>query len=237
MSTLLPGVQVVPAPRFHIDGAWSERLSINSGTVIDDGHLYPRTNWRSPTQAELDLLTTESASSGELILLFSIPDHLQAQWWSLASESVGEAGLEGETFKKFANDILDYLLFKKMPLPPECRFEVILTAPGQPSARVNAVGLLGDLAASALLGGINLSDEDAYVIFLNLCDIPVSDPNSAVIEERQRAFLLENCDYPLTRLKLRPREGYWLPRRSIIIDRDTLGRSEIDVHLAIKQSP
>jgi hypothetical protein len=149
---------------------------------------------------------------------------------------LNEAGLESEEFKKFAKDVLEYLLFKKLPLPPECAFEVILTAPGQPSTRPNAGGLLA-VRGTVLLGGINLSDEEASVVFLNHLGNASPNATSTSIEEQQRTFLLENREYPLTRIKLRPCEGYWLPPRSIIMDRDTRGRTELDVHLAIRRLP
>jgi hypothetical protein len=128
---------------------------------------------------------------------------------------------------------MEYLLFKMLPLPQDSAIELVLTAPGQPSVQPNARGFLSEPEGPALLGGINLSDEEASVIFLNLSDETRSE--TAWNEKEKRSFLLEHSDYPLTRLKLKPREGYWLPKCSIIMDRDTSGRTEIDVHLAIKQ--
>jgi hypothetical protein len=236
MASLQPGIQVITAPRFHIKGEWTDRLSLNSGIEINDQQIYPRNDWRLPAQHELDLLTTDPADPIHSIQLFAIPDRLQAQWWSLAAESLSELGMESEAFKKFAKDVHEFLLFKQMPLPSECAFEVILTAPGQSSARANAAGLLAG-QGTALLGGINLSDEEASVVFLNHKVNPGPDTTSTSIEEQQRTLLLENRDYPLTRIKLRAREGYWLPTQSIIMDRDTRGRTEIDVHLAIRRLP
>jgi hypothetical protein len=232
MSTLHPGIPVIAAPRFHIDGVWPERLSLNSGVAIDDRYIYPRTDWRPPTQSELELITKNNADPTSTIQLFSITDRLRAQWWSLAAESSSEAGLESAAFQKFAKDVLEYLLFKRMPVPSDCDFEVLLTAPGQPSVQLNASGLLAEQTTAVLLGGINLSDEDASMVFLNLRGNLSATTN---IDER-RSFLLENRDYPLTRVVLRPREGYWLPNGSIIMDRDTRGRTEVDVHLVIKKT-
>jgi hypothetical protein len=236
MASLKPGLQVITAPRFHIDGDWPSRLSLNSGIAVDGQQIYPRNDWRPPTQAEIELLTSNSVAPTHTIQLFRITDRLHEQWWSFAAESSCEVGLENTAFKTFAKDVLEYLLFKKMPLPPESVFEVVLTAPGQPSVQPDAGGLLTEQATAVLLGGINLSDEDATVVFLNLLENPSSSIASATFDEQRKSFLLEHRDYPLTRIKLRPREGYWLPRRSIIMDRDTRGRTEIDVHLAIKQA-
>ncbi len=235
MSTLLPGVQIVAAPRFHIDGAWPNRLSLNSGIAIDDNRIYPRADWRSPTPAELEILTKHDNNLSDSIQLFSIPEHLHARWWSLAAESSEGVGLEGAAFKSFAKDVRDYLHFKRMPLSPESMFEVILTAPGRPSVHPNAGGLIAQQTGMVLSGGINLSDEEASVVFLNLRENTDSGSESGRIEGQRR--LLEHRDYPLTRMMLRPREGYWLPHRPIIMDRDTRGRAEVDVHLTIKQLP
>jgi hypothetical protein len=234
MTSLLSGIHVIAAPRFHIEAAWPERLSLNSGIAFDDRHVYPRTDWRPPSQAELDLLTTSSVDPKDAIQLFSIPDRLRTQWWLLAAESSSEVSLEGPAFRKFANDVHEYLHFKQLPLSSECAFEMILTAPGQPSTQLDAGGLL-EQPATVLLGGINFSDEAASVIFLNLHRSSETSP--AANDEQQRSLLLENRDYPLTRMKLQPGEGYWLPRQPIIMDRDTWGRTEIDVHLAIRQAP
>lgn len=200
------------------------RLSLNSGTAIDRLAL-PRDDWRPLSQCELNKLVTCDADPANAIQLFQLPERLKAEWWQLAG--MGEEGLAGEGFKKFASEILEYLLFKKLSLPAECALELILTSPGEPSARASAGGLLCE---SNLLGGINFSDEDSALVFLNL-------PATASSAGQENAWLLEYRDYPLTRVNLHPGEGFWLPRLPIIMDRNTLGREEIDVHLAIKQDP
>jgi hypothetical protein len=236
MASLQPGVRVATAPRFNIASEWQYRLSLNSGFAIDDGHIYPRDDWRSPTQSEIDLLTAKSDPPTNAILLFNIPEGLHAKWWLAAAESSNAPGMESDAIKNFANDVLEYLNFKKVPLPPVCLFETILTSPGQPCTQVNAESLQVEQRSVVLVGGINLSDEEAVAVFMNLGETHCFEPASATLEERRRTVLLKCRDYPLTRIRLRPREGYLLPHEPVFFDRDTLGRNEIDVHLAIKRT-
>jgi hypothetical protein len=86
MSTLLPGVRFISAPRFHIEGSLSERLSLNSGITIIENQMHPQPDWRPPTSAELEISTTNAAPT-DTIQLFNITERLHAEWWALASES------------------------------------------------------------------------------------------------------------------------------------------------------
>jgi hypothetical protein len=115
----------------------------------------------------------------------------------------------------------------------------VLSGPGQASTHSQVGGFAGGQPAPGLLGSINLSDEATALIFLNLGDTQLADrlpslAGTALVHEKARAFLEACRDYPLTRLNLRPCEGYWLPGNPLVTDGDTRGRGEVDVQLLIR---
>lgn len=234
MISLQNGVRVVYAPNFQFTGSWLERLQVNSGVKLEEAGIYPREDWRKPTASELELLTASPDNPKNALVMFNIPQHLRARWWTLAEQESCDAAIEGIEFQKYAREVLEFLEFKRLPLPRECRLEVVITAPGQRSTRTNGAGLLGDHTLLRLVGGVNLSDEDAFVVFLNLdvSNLPGCGP-PIVFAQRVRDFFSKSNTYPMTRIRLRPGEGFWAPPCPLIVDRDTLRRTEIDVHLAI----
>ncbi len=234
MTPLQPGIRVVSALRFHNPLAWIDRLRLNSGVEIDAGRTWPRSDWRLPSPDEVALLVAADADSGAALALFNLPLRLHAQWWELAAPEPAGAAQSATAFQGFAREILDYLQFKQLPLPPACTLEVLATTPGQPTTRPNGGGLTAVPPFDGWVGGINLADEEAGLVFLNLGDAQL--PGSGTVHARAQLFLSGACDYPLVRIALRPGEGFWLPPAAIVVDGDTRGRQEIDVQLLIRSA-
>jgi len=235
MVPLEPGIRVNYAPRFHSARDWSARLSLNSGVEIAAGRVIPRNDWRPPTLEELALLVAADVEPAGTLALFNIPDRLLQRWWELAATEPADADSGSEAFQKFANEILEFLHFKQIPLPPACVLEVVLNAPGLSSTRLQSPGLTTEPLCPSLLGGINLSDEESAQLFLNLGSQQMGAKSfSGSLFEQAAAFVASNSDYPFVRLTLLPGEGYWLPIGGLLLDGDTRERSDIDVELLIR---
>jgi hypothetical protein len=238
MTRLQPGLRVANAPHFHNARTWADRLRLNSGVAIGADRVVPLEDWRPPSPDELPLLTAADGDPAAALALFSIPDHLHARWWSLAATEPDSAEAGQAAFQAFAREILDFLHFKQLPLPPACVLEVVLQAPGQPSTRPQTGGLTAELPRPGVLGGINLGDEESAVVFLNLGAAQLAAPGGLGpnrLGELARTFWTGCSDYPVTRLALAPGEGFWLPHGPLVMDGDTRGRTDVDVLLQLCQ--
>jgi len=262
MTFLQPGIRVVSAPHFHLAGSLADRLEVNSGVLVEPDRVVPRGDWRQPSLDELALLTApssqllsplpagergrgdepgveKSGDPAETITLFNMPDRLRARWWDSAPDPSAGSEAGRVAFQGFAAQVLEFLQFKRLPLPPACAFELVIHAPGQATTRPLAGGLASNQPLHGLLGAINLSDEGSALVFLNLGNTQLSSwlprlPASASLPDRARAFFSAFPDYPIIKLDLRPGEGYWLPPSQVVIDCDTRGRSEVDVQLVLR---
>jgi hypothetical protein len=240
MALLEPGIRVRNAPQFHCARPWGERLRLNSGVEVVAGRVLPRDDWRPPSLHEAALLIAADDDPADALVLFSIPERLRAWWWDCAAEGTGGGDAGGAAFRQFAGEVLDFLHFKRLPLPPACSLEVMVRAPGQPSTRPPKAGLTASRADNPMCAAINLGDEDAVLVFLNLGEAQLAArpdvPGRESFHERAEAFLTGHRDYPLTAVVLRPGEGFRLPRGPLVADGDTRGRTEIDVQLVISTS-
>lgn len=235
MAPLKPGIRVINAPRFHSGRPWLDRLRLNGGVLDNAGRILARDDWRPPTPEELQLLTAPAGDPADALALFNIPDRLHGEWWSLEADE--DADARRVAFQKYAGAVIEYLQFKQLPLPPACAVEVVIQAPGLASTRPNLGGLTAE--QPGVVVGINLSDEESALIFLNLGHAhlaadPIPADAKIPFTERVRSFLARHIDYPLVKVSLRPGEGFWLPSLPMVIDGDTRGRTEIDVQLVIR---
>jgi len=95
---------------------------------------------------------------------------------------------------------------------------------------------------SRALGLINLGDEAAHLILLNL---PLRGIRSVLAEQGQAddtgmsahdllaRFFATWPTYPLVGVRLDPGDGLWLPGNSMVYDGDTRGKQELDLILTI----
>lgn len=246
------------APRFACPASFAERIAV--GRVVADGVRFVAGDSFAPIgESPLDALigpagdTSPSLSPAELAL-FVVPDRIRARFWS-AAEKAGRTDVATPGLERVFSDVAELLRFKQLPLPPRARFEVTVSAPGLPSTRAAAggaglgfgerVGPDGTLARVAL-GGVNLGDEAAFLVFVPLPPAAISARLAAagVGEAAELApqaladrFLGTFPDEPLLRLRLEPGEGLWLPPFGVVHDGVTSGRKDLDVWLAIGAEP
>lgn len=268
---LIAGLRIAIAHRFQVPGPWPGRLWVNTGVDAVAGGFFPRPDWRRALDGEVAILTRGDAglvdagsavSSGEGVeaeemLLFALPDRLRLSWWEQAEDGPTSAGAASAGFVEFARKVDEFLRFKGLPLPPSCLYEVVATAPGQDSTRLDAArgglaGLAGppDLPAQgdslpgSAVGGINLGDEDTWLVFLNVPAAAIDDLIRAraagdrpggrgAPQASAREFLAAFPTYPLVRLLLHPGEGYLLPAACVASDGNTRGKRDLDVVLRI----
>jgi hypothetical protein len=244
---LEPGFALTVAPRFHLPGAWPDRLRVNSGVEARGEHFSPRADWRLPAPEELALLVNDDGAPAapdgfrpEALSLFHVPEHLRRRWWDLAARQGDPAGIDAEGFRAFLRDVVDFCRFKGLPLPPTCAFDLVVTAPGR------AFDLPPEERATRPLGAVNLGDEPTSLVFLNLPAARLQDrlrtaPGAPGVcprlGELTRRFLTSSPTYPLVRVLLRPGDGYWLPAGGAVADGYTLDKQEPDVLLLIAEQP
>ena len=261
------GFALTIAPRFHLPGAWPDRLRINGGVEAPDGYFFPRADWRVPAPEELALLTGDDGAPAapdglrrEALSLFRLPEHLRRRWWDLAARQDNPAAIEVAAFQSFLRDVVAFCRFKGLPLLPTCAFDVVVTAPGRASTRVDtAAGCLAGLAfdlpptcsvppaegTPRPLGAVNLGDEATSLVFLNLPAARLQDrlrtapgaPGACpTLGELAQRFLTSFPAYPLVRVLLRPGDGYWLPAGGVVTDGYTMDKQEPDVLLLVRQA-
>jgi hypothetical protein len=263
---LQPGVRFVVAPYFHLQADWPLRLLVGAGVEESDRGFIPLNCWRPPSAHELSLLTRVSNGPTSVedldtsVCLFQLPEHLCSAWWKLldqTSEMRGNGRLPG--FDTFVRQIVDYMVFKRLPVPEGASCDVIVGSSGQNFGTWelhagHTAGLRCDMAAAApwpgddgfqgrrLWAGINLGDEETSIVIINLfCrqlqaelhrQLP-EQPSPATVGELVRQFLRACSDYPTVRLILKPGEGYRIPRGGLILDSYPKDKKEPDVMLTI----
>jgi hypothetical protein len=213
MADLEPGIRLVNAAHFHAARPWVDRVRINSGVTIDQGRVLPRDDWRMPSPDELAMLTECACDPAETLALFNLPARLLARWWDVAAQ-------ESSAFEEFGREVMEFLHFKQLPLPPRCKVAAVAHAAGLASTKPDVGGLTANPARAGMLAGINLSDEEAALVYLNF-------------GAARAAAQTPPSEYPVVRVALQPGEGFWLPRIPIATDGDTRGRTEVDIQLVL----
>src|SRR5262245_31696806 len=175
---LREGVPLITAPRFRPRRSWTDRLCLNSGIEREGTRLHPRSDWRSPSARELTLLVGQDPGREEICLksgeagLIAIPTRLREAWWGSARWSAVPTA--GEDYRRFVTAVLEFLRFKRLPLPSRCDVDVLATRPDLKGIRLDpTTGELSGLGFSAsgarrTVGLINLGDEATHLVLLNL---------------------------------------------------------------------
>ena len=112
------------ASNFHVSGGWLDRVLVA-----------PNEGWRAPREDELAALVAEAPRTDGAALLFAIPAHMRARFWTMLSEQAAEG--TGD-FIAFAADMRQFLVFKELPPPADAVFELLAQDAG---GKVNAAGL------------------------------------------------------------------------------------------------
>jgi hypothetical protein len=210
--TPLPGARFVAAPFFHFDIDWPARLSLGAGVESTAEGPVARPPWRPASADELVALVLDPTRPGareELpgcLCLFVVPVHLRSGFWDLLAQARKDGEISPDRFSAFAAEVARFLAFKQLPLPAGAVFDLVVTRPG-PTTR---------LATAALWGLINLGEDTASVVFLN---VPAGEIPAA--------------DYPPVRLQLVPGEGVRVPA-GILLGTDWFERDQPDVLLLIR---
>jgi len=220
--------------------------------------IHPQPDWRPLTTEELGLLIGEDAEASDEAAdlpplaagLLVIPTRLRQAWWETAGHGMPVAARD-ERYQRFAASVLEFLRFKRLPLPPQCEVEALASRPDQPGTRVDpATGRLSGLRFAAPdledgrrpVGVINLGDEATHLVLLNLSSDIMrgflareGDPTAwclapAPLTER---FFDACSSYPLVRLRLEPGEGLWFPQTDVVYDGWPGLKREVDIVLTI----
>lgn len=276
---LRAGCRFAVAPKFHLSADWVARLTIGAGVEESDGRIFPRGPWRAPTAEELDLLVARAPTTApgalpllddpaaparagaldEHIGLFQIPEHLREAWWKMV-ESSAESGGPVKGFDEFAARVTDFLTFKGLAGAGTTQMEVLVTAPGERSLRVDsATGRPGGLGSTVapwsawpvaagsgprLRAIINLGDERTGVVLFNLnlsalaAELARRAPTEsplATVGELVARFGALGRDYPPVRVQLGAGEGCRFPADGLILDGDATDKEEPAVTLLISE--
>jgi hypothetical protein len=244
----------VVAPRFSIRAGLAEHLERNNGIRHEGTLVLPRDDWRPLTAAELGSIVQENAgrdavvSPAELALI-QIPEALRIAWWAEAEKSEAEVPLPSAFESVFAK-VVEFLRFKRLPLPEQMSLHVAVTAPGLASTRMGTEGGggLGFGEPHRPVACINFDDEPGFVV---LCELPppalvqqlatsigVEKASALSPSELVTQFFTAFPDRPLLRVRLDPGEGIWLSPLGVIHDGWTQDKRDLDVmlHLAAGSS-
>jgi hypothetical protein len=209
---LLPGFRLVVAPHFHLAIDWPGRLALGARVEPTAQGPVARPPWRPAGADELAVLLldpTGPTARAELpgcLCLLVLPAHLRAAFWDLLARAPEPGAVPAEGFDAFAAQTAQFLAFKELPVPAGAVFDLVVTRPG-PAIR---------LTAAPLWGLINLGEDAASVVFLN---VP--------------AGAMPAADYPPVRLQLGPGEGVRVPA-GILLGTDGSERDQPDVWLLIR---
>lgn len=210
---LQAGLRFGLGPRFHSDWPWIDRLRLNGGVSCEKGERVPLPNWRLPTPMELELLLAgHGAGRWERdCCLWRLPEHLRQLWWKRAAEELLTASDQLSGYETFLHEVTAFARFKRMPLRPACRFDLLARPPGQPTS------LSQEGESARLIALVNLGDETSAVVLWN------------------RPVRQEEANYPLVKVLLQPGEGCWLPEGCQAWPAETMAMRDLDVLLVIRE--
>ncbi len=219
------------APRFASSLAWPARLQVGRRDGRSQQSAATTPNWHPPGEAEFALLLANELNDESWrrdVCLISIPEHLRAKWWEMAARQIETLPARIDGMEPFAQAVVEFAQFKRVPLPRQCAFDITLSSPlDEPTALISAADFNqsgaadGTSANSPVIARINLGDERTALIFLNSAR-PSSDVSS------------QSAEGPLVRLILDPGEGVWLPSQDVVCTVDRTGKTDLDVWLLLK---
>jgi hypothetical protein len=245
------------APRFAVAVAWTERLEQNGGVEIEDARVLPRDDWKPVEESTLGGLVDELVGHDAVLPpthlgLVQLPDRLRRAWWTEAERS-GGVDKDGAGFERLFSELVEFLRFKRLPLPERVVLEVAVSAPGLSSTRTGTDGTplglgFGDRAAAGAfparqpVGLVNLGDEESFVVLLPLPPATLAARLETAGERGTRGLSPHDLVHhyfarfpkqPCLRLRLAPGEGLWLPPFGVVHDGWTCGKSDVDVTLRV----
>jgi hypothetical protein len=231
------------------------RIDRTDGVERDGESFHPRDDWRALSAEELSSLVTETSGPGAVLSptelgLLQIPERIRAAWWREAEKG---SGCEG--FERVFTALTEFFRFKRLPFPERVHLEVAVNAPGLASTRPGPDGVRRGLAycdppdagqgrSRQTLGLVNLGDEAAFVVLLDLPPSKLAAGLNAAGESGASALSPERLvrryfevfpRQPLLRVHLEPGEGLWLSPRGVVHDGWTRGKRDLDVMLSLRR--
>jgi hypothetical protein len=245
------------APRFSLSQPFAARLERNGGVESAKGGFHPRDDWRGLDEAELASLVTEIPGRDAVLSpahlgLAQLPERLRLAWWAQAEKS-GVSPTSARGFERAFSDLVEFLRFKRLPLPERVSLEVAVSVPGLPSTRVGSDGALqglgfgerapaSDTPGRQALAIFNLGDEASYVTLLELPPATLAkrlegtgaaSARGLSPSELVRRYFEAVPEQRLLRLRLDPGEGLWLSPFGVVHDGWTHGKRDLDVMLSV----
>jgi hypothetical protein len=243
------------APRFQLGRGLLGRVDRNGGVERGgDGFYSPRNDWRALGAEELSALVAEGSGPEALLPatqlgLLQIPERIRAAWWREAEKSP-----RTQDFEPVFTALVEFLRFKRLPLPERVHLEVAVNAPDLASTRAAPGGVrqglayrdpsaAGSASARQAVGLVNLGDEATFVVLLELPPAALLARLLAAGESRARTLSPDRLvnsyfeRFPrqsLLRVLLEPGEGLWLSPEGVAHDGWTRGKQDLDVVLSLR---
>jgi len=242
------------APRFQLRRSFIGRIDGNSGVEREGDCLHSRSDWRPLQAEELSSLVTEVSGPGAVLPathlgLLQIPDRIRGAWWREAEKSA-----PSQAFEQVFSTLIDFLRFKRLPFPERVHLEVAVNAPNLASTRAAPGGgrqglayrdcaAAGSERARQALGLVNLGDEAAFIVLLELPPSTLAARLEAAGESGASALSPDRLVnryfevFPrqrLLRVRLEPGEGLWLSPHGVVHDGWTRGKRDLDVVLSVR---
>src|SRR5262249_29663086 len=150
--------------------------------LVTAGEPAPTPRGGLPLLEESPATPPTHAHTSEAVCLFQIPEHLRNAWWDLF-DAAAESGGPVKGFDEFAAKVTEFLTFKRLGAPGTVQMEVLVTAAGTRSIRVDpATGQPSGLGSTVapwspwpageqatiprLHAVVNLGDEATSVVLL-----------------------------------------------------------------------
>ncbi|HKE11702.1 MAG TPA: hypothetical protein VKE73_09030 [Myxococcota bacterium] len=243
------------APRFQLGRGFLGRLDRNGGVERggDSGYA-PRNDWRALAAEELSALVAEGSGPDALLPatelgLLQIPERIRAAWWREA-----ERNPRKQDFEPVFSALVQFLRFKRLPLPERVHLEVSVNAPDLASTRAapggarhglayRDPGTAGSAGARQAVGLLNLGDEATFVALLEFPPAALVARLLAAGESHARTLSPDRLvnryfeRFPhqsLLRVLLEPGEGLWLSPEGVVHDGWTRGKRDLDVVLSLR---
>lgn len=176
----------------------------------DPGTVNAAESRRRPlSEDEKALLFGDAATACSSIGLLEIPVHLLKRWREVSgADSGGPAPgmtMDESGYRNFAEAVLEFLQFKQVPLPAECRCDAVVLSP---RSRPLALGRTATAGGDAVCLAINLSGENARVVFSNQTRGVMAQAISGNdVDALADQSIPQHPEAPLVCLELEPRQG------------------------------
>jgi hypothetical protein len=263
---LRPGLVIRALPRFYGGTLDSSTIEINSGVIVKGDVLWAKGDWRTLTEHETEILglglkgaeakfKNDPSQTPDTLWVYAIPVHLLQHWQRISEPFAPKTGsgsfVEGEQYRGFVSQVVDFFRFKAVPLPNKCKFEMVSNFPqiGRatevPATEERGSGTADQVSivvSEEVQVAVNLGDTTSSLIFVNLSirqmeSILGERCGNAGVTGRSNVERFFSCypDYPCFRISLSPRMGYALGSLATVLVRSPL--SHPDLWLCVSSVP